>query len=428
MSLALFTLLLTPTADAFCGTYVGSSGDLYNSASRVALSRFGDLTTITMANDVQGDTSDFAIVVPVPEIPGPDDVNVIDPEVFERLDGYSEPRLVSYECEDFFNDYDYDSAGGGEEDTGGAGDVDVEARYIVGEYEVVILSATESGALVEWLQASGYAVADASAELLQEYIDGGSYFFAAKVGPDAEIESGDTLSPLQFSYEAETWALPVRLGTLNSQGEQDLVVYTANAYEDGEAGIANYTEAVIEDGCLWEPEADEPFTEFYANRLSSAHSAPGANWVVEYSWGQMHCDPCTGVTPDASDMVALGVSQENVEDGDLWFTRLHLRYAPDDVNAPLALYHSDITTSRQQRYIQHEGWLQEFFEVCDQGWLEPEDACEDSEYYQDGDDNELDWDSEDDAKGCGGCATTGATPAAGLLLMGLLGLARRRQA
>jgi uncharacterized protein (TIGR03382 family) len=72
--------------------------------------------------------------------------------------------------------------------------------------------------------------------------------------------------------------------------------------------------------------------------------------------------------------------------------------------------------------------LQEFFEVCDQGWLEPEDACEDSEYYGDGDDNELDWNGEDDAKGCGGCSAAGATPAAGLLLMGLLGLARRRQA
>ena len=432
MSLALFTILLTPTADAFCGTYVGGAGDLYNSASRVAMARFGDQTTITMANDVQGDTSDFAVVVPVPEIPGPDDVNVIDPEVFERLDGYSEPRLVSYECDDFFGDqYDADSSGGGddggEEDTGSV--VDVEARYIVGEYEIVILSATESGALVEWLQASGYAVADASAALLQEYIDGGSYFFAAKVGPDAEIESGDTLSPLQFSYESETWALPVRLGTLNSPGEQDLIIYAANAFEDGEAGIANYTEAVIEDGCLWQPEGDEPFTEFYADRLSSAHGETGANWVVEYSWGEMHCDPCTGVTPDTSDMVALGVSQDDVDTGNLWFTRLHLRYAPEDVNAPLALYHSDITTTRQQRYIQHEGWLQEFFEVCDQGWVEPVDACEESEYYDDASDaEELDWSGGDDTKGCGGCATSGAAPAAGLLLMGALGLARRRRA
>ena len=257
--------LSSPRAEAFCGTYVGQAGDLYNAASRVAMTRFDGRTTLTMANDVQGDTSSFAIVVPVPVVPGPDDVKVIDPEVFDRLDGYSEPRLVTYECDDFYGDWGNDGGidGGGSDggddgpsDTGDA-EVDVEARYIVGEYEVVILSATESGALVNWLQSNDYQVSTAAQNLLQEYIDGGSYFFAAKIGPDAEIESGDTLSPLQVSYEASSWSLPVRLGTLNSPGSQYLVVYAVNDYDGGVTGISNYDEATVEANCLWDQEDDQ---------------------------------------------------------------------------------------------------------------------------------------------------------------------------
>ncbi len=447
-STGLLALVAIPSpAQAFCGTYVGSAGDLYNSASRVALTRFDDRTTITMANDVQGDTSGFAIVVPVPEIPGEDEVNVIDPEVFERLDGYSQPRLVSYECDDFYGDWDEGGGDGGGSDAAGddgggedTGDVDVEARYIVGEYEVVILSAGESDALVTWLIDNGYNVSTKASELLQEYIDSGSYFFAAKVDADAEIESGDTLSPLQFSYEADVWALPVRLGTLNSPGSQDLVVYTLNSYEGGLAGISNYDQAEIEADCLWEAEGDEDFTSWYGGRLDNAHQATGANWVVEYSWGQLACDPCTGVAPDLADLIALG-TPDGSGFADLWFTRLHLRYSPDEVSTALGLYQTGIQEQSQQRYIGHQEWLQEFFPVCDQGMVDVEhneclDGVDDGEGSGSGDDGSSGSGDDDfldddaDAKdGCGGCASAGASPGVALsvLALALVSMARRRE-
>ena len=60
------------------------------------------------------------------------------------MDAYSQPRLVTYTCEDFEERWDtgldFDSsvpeAGGDPEDN----DVNVEALYIVGEFEIVILS------------------------------------------------------------------------------------------------------------------------------------------------------------------------------------------------------------------------------------------------------------------------------------------------
>ena len=49
-------------------------------------------------NDIQSDaleSGSFALVVPVPEvITKGDTANVLEPEVFDRLDAYSQPRLV----------------------------------------------------------------------------------------------------------------------------------------------------------------------------------------------------------------------------------------------------------------------------------------------------------------------------------------------
>ncbi len=68
----------------------------------------------------------------------------MDPSNIERLRGYSNPREVRYECEDFEPTYydpcaDYADGGGdgGDGADGSGGDdglgVDVEAEFIVGE-------------------------------------------------------------------------------------------------------------------------------------------------------------------------------------------------------------------------------------------------------------------------------------------------------
>ena len=48
----------------------------------------------------------FALVIPVPEVIPEDKVKVLEPELFDRLDAYSQPRLVTYTCEDFEERWD----------------------------------------------------------------------------------------------------------------------------------------------------------------------------------------------------------------------------------------------------------------------------------------------------------------------------------
>jgi hypothetical protein len=231
---------LTGNAHAFCGTYVGSAGsDLYAHASQVGLARQGNRTTLTLANDYDGDLTEFAILIPVPEVLSEDDVRLVDTNVFKRADTYSGPRLVEYQCEDFVwdemaysnssrfgcwgDEYAMASADGSVEEEIGTSVV-VEAEFSVGEYDIVILSAEDSLDLFIWLESEGYSVGAEATDLLQEYIEQETFFLAAKVSLEALEDERSWLSPLQISYEADVFALPIRLGTLNSPGEQDLLI------------------------------------------------------------------------------------------------------------------------------------------------------------------------------------------------------------
>ena len=431
-------LAFMPAVHAFCGTYVGQAGaELLNGASQIAVVRQGHHTTLTLANAYQGDATEFALVVPVPQVLGPDDVTVADPELFGRLDAYSAPRLVRYTCDDFARSEDDLDADGG--DTGAAMEegppadesVTVEASFAAGEYDIAILSADESGALVTWLDANGYAVSANAETLLGEYIEGGSYFFAARVALDRLPEGASYLSPLQFGYDSEVFSLPVRLGTLNSPGEQDLVLYVVNDFDSGRVGISNYPEVAVENECMFDGTAT--FADFYQERFTTAlTSQPRPGWVSEYQWGNGHCDPCTGEPPSDEDLTGLGYAglEESGDTGGggyYFFTRLHMRYGPVGVDQDLVLYPSNDPTQAQIRYIQYDAALEDRFPRCVAGWSDDPGSCDDV----DGDDERDD--TNDDARGGeervrGGCGCgTPLSPAIGLSVVATMLVRRRRR-
>ena len=97
-------LLLTAAAHAFCGTFVAAPGTaLTNHSSQVVIGREAGVTTLTLAADFSGDVSDFAMVLPIPEIIGPEDVSQADPALLQWIEAWSQPRAVAYTCEDLFD-------------------------------------------------------------------------------------------------------------------------------------------------------------------------------------------------------------------------------------------------------------------------------------------------------------------------------------
>lgn len=367
-------------ASAFCGTFVATGDDApTNRGSHVALVRQDGRTTLTMANDVGGTIGDFAMVIPVPEILAESAIRVVDPAIFEVLDGYSSARLVAYDCEDFEpeTDADTDTDSDADWDTGGSGgDTTVEGRYIVGEYDVAVLSSTESGSLVSWLQSHGYNVPSESMSLLGEYIDGGSYFLAAQVRADAGVEDGDVLSPLQLTYADPGGVLPIRLGTLNSAGTQDLTIYGITPYGSGQLGIANYAEASVQRDCMLDD--GEGLGEHVDALVDAALPTTGkAQWLTEYAAVNAHCDPCSGAVLSDVELESVGLAHSRSQGYDHEFTRMHIRYTPEQATQDLVIYPSNLTTFQQLRYIRYNHSLEDRFELCSTGWVSDPGTCDD---------------------------------------------------
>ena len=421
--------LFAPPAAAFCGTFVSVGDDApTNEGSQLAIVRQNGMTTLTMANDVHGSLADFAMVIPIPEILAETALHVVDPAIMEHIAGYSGARLVSYECSDFEvreeadSDSDSDSDDGGTDDAGT--DTTVEAQYIVGEYDVVILSSVESGSLVGWLQDHGYNVPSESQALLGEYIDSGSYFLAAQVREDAGLADGATLSPLQLTYTDAAGTLPIRLGTLNSAGQQDLTIFAVTDVDSGALAIANYPESDVETDCML-PEG-VGLGEHVDGVLDAALPLTGqAHWVTEYAFQNGSCDPCS---PDGSvseeDLESLGFDPDYHYGYIYMFTRLHLRYAPEQITQDLVLYESGLTEQRQLRYIDYNVQMEDRFETCGLGMVEAPGSCEDD----DGEPWGLgDTDGSTSALAGTGCGCGGGTPTGALTLLAGAVIARRRR-
>jgi hypothetical protein len=340
-------------ARAFCGFYVsGSGGKLFNEATEVVLMRDGTRTVLSMQNDYKGPLEDFAMVVPVPVVLHEKDVKTLPRDVFDHTDALGSPRLVEYWEEDPCprpypkrSAVDYALAPGAgmavPATTTKAPTVKIEAKFEVGEYKILILSATDSAGLETWLTANHYKVPPDAEKLLRPYVESGSKFFVAKVDPKKVAMGADghaALSPIRFHYDSDDFSLPIRLGMANSSGKQDLIVNIISP--DKRFEVANYKNVFIPTNFDVKEAAKSRFAEFYAALFDrTVEKNPGAV-VTEYAWTAVpnyHCDPCTNADISNPDLMTLGgdVVGGQIAAGTFVLTRLHARYGTGDMKDDL---------------------------------------------------------------------------------------------
>jgi len=266
--------------------------------------------------------------------------------VFGKVDVMGSPRLVEYWEEDpcqtdlVREDMVMGAVGSASApmvEKASAGDdlgVKIEAKFTVGEYQILILSATESTGLDKWLRLQHYAIPEDAEPLLRPYVEAGSKFFVAKVDPKkVTFKDGmATLSPLRFYYDADDFSLPIRLGLANAKGKQDLIVNILAP--DKRYELANYKNVTIPTNLDVKDAVRTRFAEFYAALFDrTVELNPGAV-VTEYSWDASSCDPCPGPTLDYSDFMTLGadvLDHDHEYGGGFVLTRLHARYGKGDV-------------------------------------------------------------------------------------------------
>ena len=370
VSAALATVLAAPRVEAFCGFYVAKADTrLFNQASQVALVRNGDDTVLTMANDFQGDPKEFAVVVPVPTLIQRDQIDVVDKAVLDHLDAYSAPRLVEYHDADPCAPPPVPRA-----PMAAAGPrppqmtlegmdlgVTVEATYTVGEYDIVILSARESTGLETWLVGNGYRIPEGAASVLGTYIKQGMRFFVARVNLKEQAKLGFTfLRPLRVAYRSPKFMLPIRLGTVNANGPQDLFVFALT--RKGRVETTNYRTVRLPTGMDLPPFVKSEFKEFYKALFADQVRREDMRVVfLEYAWDMRWCDPCAADPLSTRELRQLGVGwvADAADAGgaqDVFLSRLHVRYDNAHFPEDLVFQETGDRENFQGRYVLRHPW------------------------------------------------------------------------
>lgn len=374
---------LSFSAHAFCGFYVGKADTtLFNEASQVIVAREGERTVISMQNDYRGDLKEFALVVPVPTVLQKGQVNIGDKRIFDRLDGYSAPRLTEYHDDNPCDRRRYESmrdravpapmaaAPAAEARKAQNLGVTIEASYSVGEYDIVILSAKESDGLETWLTQNGYRLPKGAARALAPYIRQNMKFFVAKVNLKEQAAAGfTTLRPLQFAFESEKFMLPLRLGMINARGPQDLIVYMLT--RNGRVETTNYRTVKLPANMDLPVYIKNDFGGFYKAMFRQQAQKDGNRAVyTEYFWDMSWCDPCAANPLSPEELRQAGVfwldgagsfgaarrSMPAPGGAQVMLTRLHVRYTPDTFPEDLAFQETADRANFQARYVLRNPW------------------------------------------------------------------------
>jgi hypothetical protein len=381
--LTLAAIVLTSSMGySFCGFYVAKADvKLFNKSSQVIIAKNGDKQTVTMSSDFEGEVKDFAMVVPVPVVLEEKDIRTVNQSIFAKLDDYSAPRLVEYYDENpCYTQPEYEiyptamgavtldniaitSMAERAEDY----QVTIEAQYQIGTYDILILSAKESGGLEAWLNDNGYKMPVGAKEVLDPYIKTNMKFFVCKVNLQQYANKGSVdLDPLQITYTSPKFMLPIRLGMANANGVQDLIIYMYSKV--GRIETTNYRTSLIPTDFKVPLFVQNEFGVFYRDLYNKAWGREGKNTVfLEYAWEvspnqTQFCDPCVGDPPVVTDLKEAGVdwlelksqdyhTQARTYAGNVYFTRLHLTY--DRAHFPQDLLFQETANKErfQGRYI-----------------------------------------------------------------------------
>ena len=356
---------------AFCGFYVAKADtSLFNRASQVVLARDGDRTVLTMASDFKGTPKEFAVVIPVPTFITREQIHVAEKSLIDHIDAYTSPRLVEYFDSDPCRRYDMlrpmamagvmkDVSAPAMQERAKALGVTIEAQYTVGEYDILILSAKQSGGLETWLTENGYRIPTGAGPVIGSYLRQNMRFFVARVNLSEQTRLGFTyLRPLQVAYESPKFMLPIRLGTVNANGPQELFMYALT--RTGRVETTNYRTVKLPSGSELPPYVKDDFPRFYRAMFEQQVRRESMSAVfLEYAWDMAWCDPCAADPMSASELKTLGVfwTGDDARAGqNVFVTRLHVRYDAQHFPEDLVFQQTGDRENFQGRYVLRHAW------------------------------------------------------------------------
>ncbi len=282
----LVACLCAPTQAAWAdgGMFPVFAGSGESADQRAVVVFDGARETLILQTAYEGDGSDFAWVIPVPEQLGASDIGTADPRLFDDLYYLTEPR-----------GYAYGNAGGGCGCGGGAAGgqplvpVRVWETLHVDNYQLAILSASDSSDLAAWLNGNGYAFPAGHEDELDYYVGKSWFFVAVKMSPGqghsgappppgvGDDLPGEEMRPLLLRFNIPEPVYPMRISAASSSGEVELLLYVIARHR---VTSRNYNTEQVRLSALFR-EGD--FGAYYDEQFRESLAGAGAgSLLVEY--------------------------------------------------------------------------------------------------------------------------------------------------
>src|SRR5262245_21918124 len=164
--------------------------------------------------------------------------------------------------------------------------------------------------------------------------------------------------------------LPLRLGTLNADGYQELFIYTLT--QKGRVEPTNYRSIKLPTGMDLPIYIKTRFKDFYRDMFDQQVKKVDMRAVfTEYAWDMNWCDPCAAEPLSVAELRSLGVFW--LDDGtggigpgrrpappsgarDVFVTRMHVRYDAQRFPEDLVLQETADRNNFQTRYVLRHPW------------------------------------------------------------------------
>ena len=154
--------------------------------------------------------------------------------------------------------------------------------------------------------------------------------------------------------------LPIRLGTVNASGPQELFIYALT--RKGRVETTNYRTVKLSGDKEVPLYIKDDFAHFYRDLFARAVKREDMRVLfTEYAWDMGWCDPCAADPVSNNELRKLGVDWvkaggERPAEGEVFITRLHLRYDREHFPEDLVFQETGDNATFQGRYILRHEW------------------------------------------------------------------------
>lgn len=153
---------------------------------------------------------------------------------------------------------------------------EVVKREIVGPYEIVVLQGGTAVELHDWLETHGYAQDPDAPPIVEQYLEEGYYFAAARLTQGAGV---DQLQPLVMTYEGTQPCVPLRLTRIAATDDMPIRVF---ALGDTRSVPLGYRHVEINQARLDWTNGAMNYLEVVGKAIDS-EGADGRAFITEYA-------------------------------------------------------------------------------------------------------------------------------------------------